>query len=415
MNGSDFLVWIGLLLPLAFISGWWVARKSRWNGNSDPAVGINPDYFKGLNFVLNEQPDKAIEVFIKMLEVDSETIETHLALGNLFRRRGEVDRAIRIHQNLIARPNLNQDQRALALLELSMDYMRSGLLDRAEGLFKQLIEMGVYSTQASRQLLAIYQQEKDWDNAIVYARRLEATSDDKFDLVIAQFYCELANGFIVEGKVKSARENLRKALNIDPRCVRASIMEAEILHTEKKYKSALKAYKRIEKQDADYIAEVIEPMLVCYRELGQKQEAIQYLKDVSRKYGGITPMLFLTELIVEEDGEEEGIKFMSAELHKRTTVKGVDRLLEYAMRKAEGEVRNNLETIKELTGKLLDNRTVYKCQQCGFDAKLMHWQCPSCKNWTTIKPGNLIHSYVVLDRNNSQGIDFLFCDRNLFA
>lgn len=386
MNGSDFLILIGLFLPVAFLSGWWVARRNGWNNNPDSAASINPDYFKGLNYVLNEQPDKAIEVFIRMLEVDSETIETHLALGNLFRRRGEVDRAIRIHQNLIARPNLSQGQRALALLELGMDYMRSGLLDRAEGLFKQLIEMGVYVTEASRQLLAIYQQEKDWDNAIVYARRLEATSADKYDPVIAHYYCELASGHIEEGKVKSARGNLRKALNMDPRCVRASILEAELLQTEEKYKSALKVYKRIEKQDADYITEVIEPMLVCYRELGQTQEAIQYLKDTLQKHGGITPMLFLTELIVEEDGEEEGIKFMSTELRKRPTVKGVDRLLEYAMHKAEGEVRNNLETIKELTGELLDNRTVYKCEQCGFDAKLMHWQCPSCKNWTTIKP-----------------------------
>lgn len=386
MSGSDLLVLICLLLPVAFLSGWWIARKTGRVNSLNSAASINPDYFKGLNYVLNEQPDKAIEVFVKMLEVDSETIETHLALGNLFRRRGEVDRAIRIHQNLIARPNLGQEQRNLALLELGMDYMRSGLLDRAEGLFKQLLELGAYATQASRQLLAIYQQEKDWDNAIVYAKRLEAVSGEGKYPVIAQYYCELASDYLAIGKVKDARENLRKALNMDPCCVRASILEAQMLMTEGKHKSALKAYKRIEKQDMEYIDEVIYPIIACYRKLGHMQEAIEYLRDILREHGGITPLLCLTELIVEQQGEGEGIKFIAAELRKRPSVKGVDRLLEYAMRKTEGEIRDNLSTIKELTGKLLDNRPVYKCQQCGFDAKSLHWQCPSCKNWGTIKP-----------------------------
>lgn len=386
MNGSDLLVLICLLIPLAFVSGWWVARKSSRQKIPESSTGMDPDYFKGLNYVLNEQPDKAIEVFIKMLEVDSETIETHLALGNLFRRRGEVDRAIRIHQNLIARPHLNEDQRSLALLELGMDYMRSGLLDRAEGLFKQLIDLDVHTTMASRQLLSVYQQEKDWDNAIVYARRLETISGEGFEPTIAQYYCELTSGNLYEGNVKEARENLRKALNMDPRCVRASILEAELLQTQSKYKSALKAYKRIEKQDVEYISEVIDPILACYRNLGQMQEAHQYLQDILHKYGGISCLLSLTELIIEEQGEEAGLKFISAQLSKRPTVKGVDRLLEYVMSKAEGEIRDNLSTIKELTAKLLNNRSIYRCQQCGFDAKLLHWQCPSCKNWATVKP-----------------------------
>ena len=386
MTGADFLVLVSLLLPVAFLAGWWVARKNLRQNTIDIRSSINPDYFKGLNYVLNEQPDKAIEVFIRMLEVDSETIETHLALGNLFRRRGEVDRAIRIHQNLIARPNLDPAQRAQALLELGLDYMRSGLLDRAEGLFKQLIEMKRHVLLASRYLLEIYQQEKDWDNAIVYARRLEGVSGEKHDPVIAQFYCEIAESRVGEDRLKESRENLRRALNIDPGCVRASILEAELLLSEGKYKAALKTYKRVEKQDVDYLEEVIEPILTCYRELGQLSEAIKYLDETLEKHGNITSMLFLTDLIIERDGDEEGIKFISKQLRKRPSVKGVDRILEYTLEKSEGELLHNLETIKELTGKLLEKRTGYKCQKCGFDAKMMHWQCPGCKNWTTIKP-----------------------------
>lgn len=382
----EFVYLVIALLPIAYISGWWVSERKQKKILKRPETSFNPDYFRGLNYVLNEQPDKAIEVFVKMLEVDSETVETHLALGNLFRRRGEVDRAIRIHQNLIARPNLEREQKSQALLELGLDYMRSGLLDRAEGLFKQLLDMGSHTTEASRSLLDIYQQEKDWEQAIVCARRLESDSGDKHNAVIAQFYCELTENQVDSGNIKAAEDNLKKALNIDPKCVRASILEANQLIEKGRYKPALKAYKRIEKQDADYLPEVIAPIINCYRELDQLRDAGKYLESILARYGGITPLLHLTELIMELDSEEAGITYLSDALAQRPTVKGVDKLLEYAMNSTEEDVRDNLETIKDLTSNLLESRAIYRCHQCGFDARLMHWQCPGCKSWTTIKP-----------------------------
>ena len=386
MTAADFLTIIVFLLPVSFISGWWVAKKKNPESPSSTSPVFNPDYFKGLNYVLNEQPDKAIEVFVKMLEVDSETVETHLALGNLFRRRGEVDRAIRIHQNLIARPSLDQEQRALALLELGLDYMRSGLFDRAEGLFKQLVDMGRYKDQACRHLLDIYQQESDWEKAIVVARDLESSSNDKFDPIIAQFYCELADEEISQGRNKEARENLRKALNRDPACVRASILEGQLLEKEEKYKSALKSYKRVEKQDADYLPEVIHSIIKCYQSIGQAKTAHDYLQACLTRHRGTELVLLLSELLIEQQGETEALNFISDELRKRPSVKGVDHLLKHTLHHTDGEIRRKLETIKELTENLLDNKPAYQCQQCGFEAKLIHWQCPGCKSWTTLKP-----------------------------
>jgi len=150
------LLW--LLLPLAALSGWLAARRRQENSVSDPT--FPSDYFKGINYLLNEQPDKAVDVFIKMLEVDTDTVETHLALGSLFRRRGEVDRAIRIHQNLIARPNLTKSQRIESLRELGQDYLRAGVLDRAENLFLELTGMG--EDECFVYLLEIYQQQREW-------------------------------------------------------------------------------------------------------------------------------------------------------------------------------------------------------------------------------------------------------------
>ena len=172
MQGELIFFW--LLLPVASFIGWWIGSNTEKRTKTSKNISL--EYFKGLNFVLNEQPDKAIEVFIRMVEVDNETVDTHLALGNLFRRRGEVDRAIRIHQNLIARSNLSEDERAHALLELGMDYMRSGLLDRAEKLFLELLDIGLYLKEAHFNLLEIYQQEKDWENAILIAKKYESIS-----------------------------------------------------------------------------------------------------------------------------------------------------------------------------------------------------------------------------------------------
>jgi lipopolysaccharide biosynthesis regulator YciM len=321
-----------------------------------------------------------------MLEVDSETVETHLALGNLFRRRGEVDRAIRIHQNLIARPNLNREQRALALLELGMDYMKSGLLDRAESLFNELVETGLFTVPAFTELLDIYQQEKDWENAIKTARRLELSSGRSLKKNIAQFYCEQVCELMIHGQDRGVRELLKKAISVDANCVRASLIEADIFKEEAKYKQAIRVYKRVEKQDAEYIPEAVAPLLECYRQLGKLDEFRSYLRTIVDTHGGITPMIMLAELIAEQDGEEEAIKSITIELKKRPTVRGVDRLVEYALIPAQGRAKDDLMTIKDLTGKLLEDRPIYQCNHCGFDAKSLHWQCPSCKDWNTVKP-----------------------------
>ncbi len=377
------IIW---LLPIAGFSGWLYGRRGSVSPDKSGQGRFHPEYFKGLNYVLNEQPDKAIEVFVKILEVDSETVEAHLALGNLFRRRGEVERAVRIHQNLIARPSLNREQRALALLELGMDYMKSGLLDRAENLFNELVETGLYLVPAFTELLDIYQQEKDWENAIKTARRLELSSSRPLHKNIAQFYCEQANELRGQGQSKGARELLKKAINIDENCVRASLMEAGIFQEDGKYKQAIRIYKRVEKQDAEYISEAVSRVLECYCELERLDECKNYLHTIVDKHGGITPMIMLTELIAEQDGEEEAMKYITNELKNRPAARVVDRLIEYALVPAGGKIKNDLATIKNLTSKLLEDGAIYKCNHCGFDAKSLHWQCPSCKNWNTVKP-----------------------------
>ncbi|NCF29929.1 MAG: lipopolysaccharide assembly protein LapB [Gammaproteobacteria bacterium] len=384
MASFDFL-W--LLLPLAAASGWLVGRYGKRRRQSAAAADdLRSNYFKGINYLLNEQPDKAIEAFIKVLEVDSETVETHLALGNLYRRRGEVDRAIRIHQNLIARPNLESEQRSEALLELGHDYLSAGLLDRAENLLQELADGGDYRVQALRQLIDIYEQEKDWNRAIASAHLLEKATGNHLGPVIAHYQCELAERFRESNEVESALEMINEALATHDRCVRASILEGDVLTDINEYERAIRAYQRVEEQDADYVPETIERIQYCFRALDRPREMDEYLNGLMERYGWITPMLALADLKHDRHGIQGAIEFISDQLRRRTSVRGLDRLLELELEQSDAENGAHVSILKDLTGELLSDRPIYKCLHCGFPARLLHWQCPSCKHWNTMKP-----------------------------
>ncbi|MFV8835207.1 lipopolysaccharide assembly protein LapB [Aquisalimonas sp. APHAB1-3] len=376
-----------LLLPVAAFSGWFIARRGQGGGarpgRQEPLRG---DYFQGLNYLLNEQPDKAIEVFTRMVEVDSDTVETHLALGNLFRRRGEVDRAIRIHQNLIARPSLNREQRTQALLELGEDYLRAGLLDRAENLFQEVVETGNFVPQALQHLLDIYQQEKEWDNAILVAARLESNSEQSMAPRVAQFYCEQVDRAWREGEVNRARSLIKRALTADPGCVRASILQGDIERSVGNYKQALKCYQRVREQDRDYLPEVLVGLHESYTQLGRPDGYRAFLEDVSRDYRGASVILALAERIRHDHGEDAAAGFLVDQLRARPSVRGLNRLIELNLSRAEQAGGADLEVLRELFHALLRDKPGYSCRNCGFSARTLHWQCPSCRKWATIKP-----------------------------
>lgn len=375
-----------LLLPLAVVSGWWAGRSSLGTSKENILPDLSSHYFQGLNYLLNEQPDKAIEVFIKVLEVDSETIETHFTLGNLFRRRGEVDRAIRVHQNLIARPTLSLEHKTQALYELGLDYMRAGILGSAEGLFLELVEDKSKNIQALRQLIDIYQQEKDWDKAIDIVKKYEAsTGSDRAD-VIAHYYCELAEEARLSGAYDQARKMVKRALSNDLNCVRASLIEGVIASEKGDYRAAIRAYQRVERQSPDYLPEVIEPLLECYREAGKVDESMDYFQRILAEHGGITAMLVVADMIKQRHGDQQAVDFIARQLQSRPSVRGLNRLIELSLSSGEGSARDNLVLLRNMTTELLEDKDIYKCNQCGFSGKSMHWQCPGCKSWGSVKP-----------------------------
>lgn len=380
------LEWWLLLLPVAAASGWLAARHQMKKHQQQRRSDVNSDYFKGLNYLLNEEPDKAIEVFVRMAEVDNDTAETHLALGSLFRRRGEVDRAIRIHQNLIARPTLSDDQRAHALFELAEDYMKAGLLDRAEHLYKELLDRNMMVTDSLSQLVELYQQEQDWNDAINNSLQLDKHTGGNSGKLIAQFYCELAEKACQHNELDVFNECVESALRYDPHSVRASLLLAEQAKRHNDCLKAIEYYQKAISQDIEFVPVIIEPLHECYKKTGSNEAMSTYLDHLLTEYNGITPVIYKTEELLVKAGEREAMTFIAEQLKHKPSVRGLQWLVQHSLIKSEGRARENLTILLDLMTSLLENNPVYRCHNCGFSGKSMHWQCPGCKKWNTIKP-----------------------------
>lgn len=375
------LLW--LLLPLAAASGWWTARRSAQN--QEHTAGRNADYFKGLNYLIDDQADLAIDVFTRLADVDRDTAEIHLALGNLFRRRGEVDRAIYIHSGLITRNQLTDAQRWRAMLELGEDYLRAGLFDRAEELFQQLLEQPDYTVLALARLIHIFQQEKDWRKAIAHADRFERISSASTRQQTAHFCCELAE----EAGAREAPEVqawLHDALTRDPNCARANLLLGRAAMRCGDYHAAISALQAVERQDRGYFPEVIEPLSECYKALNRLAEWIIYLREVqARDHGGrITDAL--AEWLLRQEGEEAALRFLEEELLQYPTLLGMRRLVSIKLSRGQGASHADLRALHQISTQMLHGAARYRCEHCGFTVKALHWCCPSCLRWGSIKP-----------------------------
>lgn len=378
-------VWL-LLIFAALMSAWYLGYHTRQKRDHAQKLNLPRDYLVGLNFLLNEEPDKAVDVFIKMLEVDSDTVETHLAVGKLFRRRGEVDRAIRIHQNLIARPHLDKAYREQSLFELGQDYLRAGVLDRAERIFQDLVEAKAYSAQALRALLDIYQQEKLWEKAIQIVNKLEAISCQNLRPQIAHYYCELTESAMVKQHYDQAYNYLKNALEVDEGCVRASLLQARLDMNKGDHKSALRSLKRVKNQNPDYLSEAIDALASCYEALNNEKELVKYLMKVLEEYPRLPVVLILSERIRKWKGDKVAANFVADYVRRYPSIHGLHLFINLYLSNAEGRARDDLLILQNLTKKLLADKPDYQCASCGFSGKSLHWQCPGCKQWNSIKP-----------------------------
>ena len=380
----DLEYWWLLALPLFFALGWMAARIDIKQLMSESRT-LPMSYFRGLNFLLNEQPDKAIEAFIEVVKVDPQTVELHFALGSLFRRRGELERAIRMHQNLVERTDLHGDQKLAALFELAQDYLKAGLLDRAEELFLKL-DGTTHAEPSLKFLLEIYQQEKDWQKAIGIAERLESVTRRSHQKEIANFYCELASGEMMHTRPQAGRPHLDAALTHHRMCVRANILLGDLELSLGNADAAVEAWKRIETQNPAYLALVAERIYDVYKDQGRAEEGLNLLRAYLEKYPSLDALNVVFQATLEQQGAEPAYKLARDELRRTPTLLGVDKLLEAQLLEAPLDRRRDLELIRGLVNQHTQGLAMYKCDNCGFRARQYYWHCPACASWETYSP-----------------------------
>ncbi|RTL50426.1 MAG: lipopolysaccharide assembly protein LapB [Rhodocyclaceae bacterium] len=377
-------LWWLLALPAFFALGWIAARIDIKHLVRESRA-LPRSYFRGLNFLLNEQPDQAIEAFLEAARLDTETLELHFALGSLFRRRGEMDRAIRVHQNLVDREGLSDEQRLHALSELGQDYLKAGLLDRAEDIFLKL-RGTARNEEALKFLLEIYQQEKEWAKAIAMAESLPGHSEHLWQKEIAEFHCELASSDLLNGRTAEALQQIRKALDANRKCVRANILEGDVALQQGDNETAIEAWKRVESQSPIYIALVAEKLMEAHRKLGRPEQGLQLLRGYLERHSSLDLLDVVVRAEQEQGGVEAAYTLVRDELRRNPTLLGLDKLLESQIMLAPPERRADLELIKNLIHGHTRRVARYCCDSCGFKARQFYWRCPGCGGWETYPP-----------------------------
>ncbi len=378
---------LALLLPVAAASGWYAARKHYIQKHPiDQPKSHRQAVHQGLNYLLSEKSDEALEALSNLLITDCETIETHIALGNLFRTRGEVKKAIDVHQNLIKQTALSESQRASVLFEVGMDYMSAGLFDRAENIFKDLTQRNSHHQSALEQLLQLYQQEKNWHGAIECTAALKRINRVPRGETTAQFHCELAWEAMQAERPREAVDYVKQALKEDPKCVRATLLQAQIELRDSRFQAAFHTLKRVESQDPAYLTEIMQPLLECNRHLEDIDALIAYLEYLHRHYQVNNVSLYLSNLINHKRGINAAIQFMLELVRDNPNLMALSNLLNLLITRAEGEDRFILIRLNESLSQMLAGRLDYQCSQCGFACSEMHWRCPSCLYWQSVKP-----------------------------
>ena len=386
----EFEYWWLLALPLFFTLGWIAARVDIKQLLSE-STALPAAYFKGLNFLISDQHGKAVDAFSEAIEANTDSLELHFALGSLFRRTGETDRAINMHLNMLDKKELTENQKSAVKAELAQDYLKAGLFDRAEELFKGLDDTR-YRQPALRALLEIYVREREWLQAIATATELERLSGVPFRIEIAQYYCELAMNDIIAERHDAARNYLNLALDANKNCVRANVLLGDGEASQGAHQAAISHWKRIEFQQPEYLGLVAAKLLKSYRALnsengGHLKDGLTQLNTYLETYKLPSLMSVLYEATLNEEGAEKAAKLARNELIRQPSLTTLDQLLQARAMADETQIQGSnqdIQLMQQTVRNAISNRAVYHCDQCGFRAKQHHWQCPACNAWESL-------------------------------
>ncbi|WGI24095.1 lipopolysaccharide assembly protein LapB [Halomonas alkaliantarctica] len=367
-------------------------RRHRSQPPATSSQALSRDYFVGLNYLLNEQPDEAINTFISVLAVNSDTVHTHIALGKLFRARGEADKAVSIHQNLLARPSLSQHTNEQIQLELARDFMALGVHDRAQRLLDTLLEHSRdddHRYAAKQLLIDLLEREKAWQQALDVIQPL-LKQYPKMRRPAAHWLCELALEEISQASRPLAKKHLKKALQLDEKCVRATLLLAELEMDNGHYARAIEQLDNIPGQELAHIPTMLPALKHAYLRKNDEAGYEAHLYRLLEQAPYTSTIIALGQLVHQRDGVDKAIELIGERLRAVPSLGGLDYLIDLYIESQRLGGKPSPDTrlllLKHHTDALLLNRTRHRCQRCGFASDALQWQCPSCRFWGTIKP-----------------------------
>jgi lipopolysaccharide assembly protein B len=363
-----------LLLPMGIALGLALGRKAK---GSDAAT------LAAMSAVY-DNPDRAIAVLTEAVEKDPAAAELNLTLGALFRKRGEVDRALRLHESVLAQGTLKPDTQALALFELGLDCVKAGLLDRAVELFKQSAQHPAYEAVSLEQLLPIHEQLSEWSEALAVAAKLESIKGQSMALQRAHYWLELATLAEGENDADKARKLAQQALETDPACVRASLFLGRWYETRSRWTEAFDAYARVAQQNPRFLSEVIAPIERVCTEAGKPALFSDFLDGLDAAHGQDSAV-WLARAQTMSNGFEQA-RYLADKLSRKPSWRGLIQFLSLPPAREAGVLTAPVDAFREALTQQLKQRPQYQCEHCGFTPSLLFWRCPSCKEWGTVRP-----------------------------
>lgn len=371
---EGLLLWV--LLPMGAALGWALGRN--------PRSGSDPETLSGLSYLANENPDRAIAALTRAVEKDPAAAELNLTLGALFRKRGEIDRALRLHDSVLNQPNLRPELRAQALYELGQDCLKAGLLDRAEALLGEAAQHPSHTTLALEQLLGLQEQLAEWAPALQTAERLQSLKGQSLSAVRAHYSCELAELEDQSGQLESALRLTRSALEMDPSCVRASLLLGRLEAEAGRWPQALAAYLKVPDQDARFLSEALPAIEKVCVSSGVADSFGGYLDAVEQGHG-MDSAVWLARARQLPDADARAA-YLADRLAKRPSWPGLVEFLSLPVAGEAGRLSRPVRAFREALVKAMERRPRYHCGHCGFSPSLLFWRCPSCKQWGTVHP-----------------------------
>lgn len=373
-----------LLLPIAAVYGYFVGRGSVKQKIQNSKHNQNADYLKGFDYLLNNKQEKAVDKFIAYFNSKDPSFESSIALGNLFRQRGQVDKAISLHEKMSNDSNLEDSERELSLLELANDFISAGLLDRAENILLSLVDIPRQRKSAAKLLLSVYEKEQDFEKAIAVSEKYSQALEKSADKQVSQYHCEIAKRFVLNSQYKEAESELYKAISCNEKSVRARLELADILIKQSDLKKAHGLIKEAYTLDSSCAMVCIDKLKLCFQNSADPNYRFA-LEDLVHRTSSAQAMVELVKVVEQISGQSDAQALLLSYTQNTANLKLVSQLLSLRAHSSDPSANESILQIKSMLDAQISLSNRYICPNCGFESKILFWQCPSCRKWESMK------------------------------